>query len=235
VSGYVGYNYSQNSYSDIDTTTTTLDPRYYQNYSKSSVSVSATFDNTDDYYVPREGISASQSFEMAGVGGDADFWKSRTNFGIYQGLQKWTDFDLILRYKARFNYAHDNGLLPLGEKFYMGGIGSVRGYQSYSISPTEGTELNTDTPFKIGGTQTFSNSLEFSVPLVPEAKMRATAFVDYGMIGENSMSEIKRGGYGVSLEWFSPVGPLQLVFANPIGDKAGDDIAHFEFTIGQRF
>ncbi|HLD22504.1 MAG TPA: outer membrane protein assembly factor BamA, partial [Sulfuricurvum sp.] len=234
-SGYMGYNYSKNDYSDIDSTTSTLDPRYYANYAKSSVIASATFDNTDDYYIPREGISFSQSIEKAGVGGDADFIKSRTTFGAYQGLQKLTDFDLILRYKARFNYAEETGYLPLGEKFYMGGIGSVRGYQGYSISPTKGTELTTNEPFKIGGTQTFSNSLEFSVPLVPEAKMRATAFVDYGMIGEDSLSEIKRGGYGVSLEWFSPVGPLQLVFANPIGDKPGDDITHFEFTIGQRF
>ncbi|ADR33099.1 outer membrane protein assembly complex, YaeT protein [Sulfuricurvum kujiense DSM 16994] len=235
VNGYVGYNYSQNSYSDIDLNTTTLDPRYYESYSKSSVVVSATFDNTDDYYVPREGMTLSESIEMAGVGGDAEFWKSRTTFGVYQGLQKWTDFDLILRYKARFNYASEGGgYLPLGEKFYMGGIGSVRGYQAYSISPTKGVDRNGD-PYKIGGTQTFSNNLEFSVPLVPEAKMRATAFIDYGMIGESSISEIKRGGYGVSLEWFSPVGPLQLVFANPIGDKEHDDIAHFEFTIGQRF
>lgn len=235
VTGYVGYNYSQNSYSNIDLNTTTLDPRYYESYSKSSVVVSATFDNTDDYYVPREGMTISESIEKAGVGGDADFWKSRTSFGIYQGLQKWTDFDLILRYKARYNYASEGGgYLPLGEKFYMGGIGSVRGYQSYSLSPTNGVD-STGKPYKIGGTQTFSNNLEFSVPLVPEAKMRATAFIDYGMIGENSMSEIKRGGYGIALEWFSPVGPLQLVFANPISDKPNDDIAHFEFTIGQRF
>lgn len=234
VTGYMGYNYSKNDYSDIDSAVTTLDPRYYENYAKSSVILSATFDNTDDYYIPREGFSFSQSFEKAGVGGDADFLKSRTTFGAYKGLQKLTDFDLILRYKARFNYVDESGYLPLGEKFYMGGIGSVRGYQGYSLSPTEGVDSNGE-PFKIGGTQTFSNSLEFSFPLVPEARMRATAFVDYGLIGEDSLSEIKRGGYGVALEWFSPVGPLQLVFANPIGDKPGDDVTHFEFTIGQRF
>lgn len=236
INGYMGYNYSKNDYSDIDTTQVLLDPRYYESYAKSSVLVSGTFDNTDDYYVPREGISFSQSFEKSGLGGDADFLKSRTNFGWYQGLQKWTDFDLILRYKAHLNYVKESGLLPLGEKFYMGGIGSVRGYRGFSISPTNGQDANNDGVMDlIGGTQTFSNSLEFSFPLVPEARMRATAFVDYGMIGEKSFSEIKRGGYGVSLEWFSPVGPLQLVFANPIGDQPGDDLTHFEFTIGQRF
>ncbi|HZF70579.1 outer membrane protein assembly factor BamA [Sulfuricurvum sp.] len=243
ITGYLGYNYSQNSYTDVNntgitTTTTTIDPRYYANYTKSSASVSATFDNTDDYYIPREGMVVSQSFEKAGLGGDTDFWKSKTSFGIYRGLQKLTDFDLILRYKARFNYVKNSGSqdtdLPIGEKYYMGGIGSVRGYQSYSLSPTQGLDIN-NKPFKIGGTQTFSNNLEFSFPLVPEAKMRAAAFVDYGMIGDSSLTEIKRGGYGVSLEWFSPVGPLQLVFANPIGNKAGDNVTHFEFTIGQRF
>ena len=117
----------------------------------------------------------------------------------------------------------------------MGGSGSVRGNQGYSISPEEAPLNLGDEPFRKGGTQTFSNSFEVSVPLVPEARMRATAFVDYGMIGEDSLSEIKRGGYGISLEWFSPVGPLQLVFANPIGEKPGDDTTAFEFTIGQRF
>jgi outer membrane protein insertion porin family len=239
LNGYAGYSYSKNDYSDIGITVTTLDPRYYQNYAKSSVVVSASFDNTDDYYIPREGFTFSQSLEYAGIGGDVDFLKSRTTFGAYQSLQKLTDFDLIVRYKARLNYLENLGTLdsdlPLGEKFYMGGIGSVRGYQGYSLSPTRGTELNTNEPFKIGGTKTFSNSFELSVPLVPEARMRAAAFIDYGMIGENSISEIKRGGYGVSLEWFSPVGPLQLVFANPIGEKPGDDTTAFEFTIGQRF
>jgi outer membrane protein insertion porin family len=65
--------------------------------------------------------------------------------------------------------------------------------------------------------------------------MRATAFFDYGMIGNESITEMKRGGYGISLEWFSPVGPLQLVFANPLAQKPGDNVVRFEFTIGQRF
>lgn len=235
-SGYLGYNYSNNQYSDFNDTLIATYPGAYESYAKSSVIVSATFDNTDDYYVPREGISLSQSFEKAGLAGDADFWKSRTTFGVYRGLQKMLDADLILRYKARFNYVEDTGYLPLNERFYMGGIGSVRGYQSYSISPNSGVDGNLDGRLDlIGGRQTFSNSFELSVPLVPEAKMRATAFVDYGMIGTQNVSEIQRGGYGVSLEWFSPVGPLQLVFSNPLMSEAGDNITHFEFTIGQRF
>ncbi|MDP1783937.1 MAG: outer membrane protein assembly factor BamA [Sulfuricurvum sp.] len=241
-SGYVGYNYSQNAYSDLsDASLTPEQLRYYESYGKSSVMTSASYDSTDDYYVPREGMSFSQSFEKAGVGGEADFFKSRTSFGIYRGLQKLTDFDLIMRYKARFNYVEDTGYLPINERFYMGGIGSVRGFQNYSISPIltnpDGAPLldSTGETQKIGGAQTFSNSLEMSFPLVPEARMRATAFVDYGWIGDKSLTEIARSSYGISLEWFSPVGPLQLVFSNPINAQTGDKVTHFEFTIGQRF
>jgi outer membrane protein insertion porin family len=233
-SGYVGYNFSQNAYSNLNDANLTAEQlRYYESYAKSSVMTSAMYDSTDDYYTAREGMNFSQSFEKAGVGADADFLKARTTFGIYRGLQKLLDFDLILRYKARFNYVVDTGYLPINEKFYMGGIGSVRGYQSYSLSPVTydlaGAEL------KNGGKQTFSNSFEMSVPLVPEARMRATAFYDYGMIGDNSLTEVVRSSVGVSLEWFSPVGPLQLVFAKPLGQKQGDKTAPFEFTIGQRF
>ncbi len=236
VTGYLGYNYSKNRYSNVDVNTTLYNPLYYQDYSKSAPMVSVTFDNTDDYYVPREGMVISQSFEKAGAGGTSNFWKSRTNFGIYQGLQKFIDADLILRYKARFSYASDTGNLPINEKFFMGGIGSVRGYRSYSLAPNNGNDANGDGRLDlIGGTEMFSNSLELSVPLVPEAKMRATGFFDYGMIGQGTLGGIKRGGYGVSLEWFSPVGPLQLVFSEPYGAKSGDNITHFEFTIGQRF
>lgn len=241
-SGYLGYNYSQNAYSDMsDANLTTEQLRYYESYAKSSIMTSASYDSTDDYYVPREGMSFSQSIEKAGISADADFIKSRTNFGIYRGLQKLTDFDLIMRYKARFNYVKDTGYLPINERFYMGGIGSVRGFQSYSISPVltdaSGVALLSSTGElqKNGGTKTFSNSLEMSVPLVPEARMRATGFVDYGWIGDKSLTEIARSSYGISLEWFSPVGPLQLVFSNPINAQSGDKITHFEFTIGQRF
>ncbi|WP_345979422.1 outer membrane protein assembly factor BamA [Sulfurimonas sp. HSL3-2] len=234
VSGYLGYNYSQNRYSNVDLNSTSVYGSYYfESYAKSSVVTSLSFDNTDDYYLPREGLTASQTFEKSGLGGDANFFKSGTTFNKYNGLKDYVGFDAIFRYKARFNYVMDTGYLPIAEKYYMGGIGSVRGYQSYSLAPTI-TDTNGQVR-RIGANQTFSNSAELSLPLVPKAKMRLVAFADWGFIGDNSLSEISRGGYGMGLEWFSPVGPIQLMFANPLNEKPGDDVSHFEFTMGQRF
>ena len=237
ISGYLGYGYSANSYefqedANLSQYYTSGYYSYFEDYAKSSITVSMTFDNTDDYYLPREGMVLSQSFEKAGVGADADFFKSRTMFGKYNGLEEYVGFDAIFRYKARLNYAADTGMLPIAERFYMGGISSVRGYESYSISPTETVD---GVVRRKGGTKTFSNNVELSLPLVPKAKMRLVTFVDWGYIGEKDITEFSRGGYGVGLEWFSPVGPIQLIFAKALNEQEGDRTANFEFTMGQRF
>jgi len=235
ISGYLGYSYSANSYDidDIINDNNETVNYYFESYAKSAVIISSSFDNTDDYYLPREGFTLSQSFEKSGLGADANFFKSRTNFGKYLGLEDYMGFDAIFRYKARFYFAADTGYLPIADKFYMGGLGSVRGYESYSISPT--VIENDGTIRRIGGTQTFSNNVELSLPLVPKAKMRLVTYLDWGFIGDESLAEFSRGGYGAGLEWFSPVGPIQLMFSKPLNEKSGDKTASFEFTMGQRF
>jgi outer membrane protein insertion porin family len=239
VSGYLGYTYANVSYDDINQTYIDQNnlTRFFESYDKSSVLVSATFDNTDDYYLPREGWVISQSFEKAGIGADADFFKSRTTLNKYNGLEQWVGFDAIFRYKGRYYAVADTGYLPEAEGFYMGGLGSVRGYESYSLPYFKDKNGNI---VRVSGTQTFSNNLELSFPLVPKAKMRLTAFLDAGWIKTDrgdvgTIPEMFRAGYGLGLEWFSPVGPLQLVFSNPINPEDDDRISHFEFTIGQRF
>ncbi|MDD5158210.1 outer membrane protein assembly factor BamA [Sulfurimonas sp.] len=241
ISGYLGYGFSQNSYK-YDENSTITSTNQLQDYTKSAVTVSMNFDNTDDFYLPRKGFTFNQSFEKAGVGADADYLKSRTTFGAFKGLDEYIGADIIARYKARLSYAKEMGFLPLSERFYMGGIKSVRGYESYSLSPTVKDVNATDGIRRVGGELTASNSFELSFPLVPKAKMRIVTFLDYGYIGSSSdtykdldTNSIVRGGYGAGLEWFSPVGPIQLMFARPLGQKEGDKTAVFEFTMGQRF
>ncbi len=240
ISGYLGYNYAAVSYEDIDPEYFVLNPqlvRYFESYNKSSVTVSANFDNTDDYYLPRSGWAISQSFEKSGIGGDANFFKSRSTLNKYNGLEPYLGFDAIFRFKGRFFAAADTGFLPQAEGFYMGGLGSVRGYESYSLPYIIDKDGNA---VRVSATQTASSNIEVSFPLVPKAKMRFSVFYDLGWIKTDrpelgNVPEMFRMGYGAGLEWFSPVGPLQLVFANPVNPDTNDNISHFEFTIGQRF
>ncbi len=226
LSGSLTYAYESNKLSDVD-----FDNVYFQEgkYTKSSFTPTLTFDNTDDYYLPREGVVATASIEHAGVGGDEKFTKYFATLSYYFGLEDYIDYDLILRAKGKVGYIKDNGYLPVFEKFFLGGVRTVRGYQISSISPKD------DKGRLIGGKEMFSTSLEASIPVNEQKNMRLTFFLDYGGIGENSYTEITRSGTGVSLEWISPMGPIQLIFAKPLNDKAGDRTSSFEFTVGQRF
>ena len=72
--------------------------------------------------------------------------------------------------------------------------------------------------------------------------MRLVTYLDWGVIGTSEEStvdytvkDVSRGGFGAGLEWFSPVGPIQLMFSKPLAEEEGDKTAVFEFTMGQRF
>ncbi|MEY3002694.1 MAG: outer membrane protein assembly factor BamA [Pseudomonadota bacterium] len=213
-------------------------------YTKTSLFTGLGFDNTDDYYVPREGMLAALNIEIASVDGiDSqnvsydDFVKFTGKFGTYYGLEDWIDYDMILRLKARGTAISSSGYVPLSEKLRMGGIGSVRGYQSYSIIPLENNSQpwNLDTNQIVGGKYMASTSVEASIPLSEAAKMRLAFFYDYGMIGNESINEMTRSSTGVVLEWQSGFGPINLVFATPLDSQTGDQTAAFEFSMGTNF
>ncbi|WP_139471029.1 outer membrane protein assembly factor BamA [Campylobacter armoricus] len=196
---------------------------------KSSLTPSIVFNNTDDYYLPRSGFIASTSLEYAGLGGDQEFISSVTKFNYYQGLEDFIGWDLIYRYKASFYKVWDQGYLPINEKLYLGGIGTIRGFDRRSVSPKN--EWGDET----GGTVAFANSVELSFPIFDRIKLRGSVFFDYGAIGQSSLTQIQRWSTGIGFEWLTPLGALNLVFAKPFNTNSKDDLSKFEFMLGARF
>ncbi|WP_309496987.1 outer membrane protein assembly factor BamA [Sulfurovum sp.] len=250
--GSVGIGYVDNQSTVNDSFDSTLGVFYNDQYEKISGFASVKFDNTDDFYTPREGFIAALNLELAQMDGTMtqenidrgftefdDFTKLNGRFGIFQGMEDWIDYDLILRGKVRFTKIFGNDeYIPIAERLFMGGTGSVRGYDPYSISPTVAGE-------RIGGTERLSTSVEASIPLSQAAKMRLAFFYDYGIIGSDPVptasgidlefDDISRQSTGVVLEWQSAFGPINLIFAYPIDEKAGDYTSVFEFTMGTKF
>ncbi len=200
-----------------------------ETYDKGSIIPSVSFNNTDNYYFPKNGIKFNTSLEYAGAVGKEEFIKNRTSFAAFYGLKELTGYDMVLRYKASGGIINDRGYLHINEKFYLGGVGDVRGYASNSLSPRN------DQGYRIGGKRTFANSVEASIPLIESANMRLAFFYDYGMIGEDSFDQIDRSGAGAAIEWLSPMGPLQLIFAKALDDEEGDETSTFEFSLGRSF
>ncbi len=251
-----GLGYVDNQSTINDGSSTIIEDRLYNDqYSKTSLYAGAKFDNTDDYYIPRKGMIASLNLEYAMLDGDLDnnetllypggygeFTKLSGRFGIYYGLNNQLDYDLILRFKARATmiFKEDGEKIPVAERLFMGGMGSVRGYDPYSLSPV--IPLTGD---RIGGTERASASVEASIPLSEAAKMRLTVFYDYGYLGSDpapiganttiDFDAITRSSAGVVIEWQSPFGAIDLVFAYPIDEEEYDETSVFEFSMGTKF
>ena len=241
--GSLSYSYSENEATDANNSAnpnTLVDYGQFifspkdLNYAKSTFALGLNYDSTDDYFTPRKGFIVGGSVGYSGIGGDQKFVDATARFGAYYGLEDIIDYDLILRYKMRARVLKDRGSIAVPEKLFMGGIGSVRGFEPYSITPFSGPDNNRTL---LGGTTSLINTVEASIPLSKAAKMRLAFFYDYGMIGRESTSfdEITKQGYGVSLEWYSPMGPINLVFARAVNPESYDRTSSFEFTMGRKF
>ena len=226
LSGSIDYNYDDVRYSNVDKTKY---PTGLRDYVKSSIGISLTYNNTDNFFTPRRGIYAKGRVEYAGLGGGANFakyLKASLKFATYYGLKDQIGYDLILRYKMQANYIHNMGFTPEAERLHLGGYyNGVRGYRSASITP-DGK----------GGLMSMVNSIEASFALSEKQKVRLTAFADYGMIGNTKLNEVVKKSVGAQIEWQSPMGDVNFVLAKAIGDdgKHGKP-SSFEFTIGKEF
>lgn len=205
---------------------------------KSSLTPAISFNNTDDYFIPRHGIIASTSLNYAGLGGDVKYVKSSSKLNFYQTLEEITGFDVIFRYKAGFNYMWETAgkdKIPVNDKLFIGGLSTVRGFDSRSIPKTIKCIGSNCKLIETGGMMSFHNSAELSFPLIDRIKMRFVTFYDYGMIGENSLNEEYRHSAGAGIEWITPIGPLQIFYVKPLNKKQNDETTNIEFMIGRRF
>ena len=224
LSANITYGYTHNKLSDYNTTVDVL-PNSIKSYIVSSLS----FNNTDNYFFPTTGQKASISAEYAGIGGDEKYIKVLGNYKyFYPIIDKTYKTAAVLKFRIKGGYIHQIGYLPISEKFYLGGMSSVRGFNYYSIAPKD-SQGNL-----IGGKREFIAGPEISTPLSLKSHLWISAFMDYGAVGENSLN-ITRSSYGVELNWITPMGPLSFIWAWPIKSETSDDLQRFEFNLGTSF
>lgn len=183
-------------------------------------------DTTDSRFAPTKGKNYEASYEQ--VVGDH-------TFGILDGTYRWykTLHEDLARRKTvletKLRAATVVGDAPLFEKFYAGGIGSIRGFEYRGISPRAG---NDDDP--IGSDWLATASGEISIPLTSEA-LSALFFVDTAVIDTGGI----RASAGIGIEvlipqWFGPV-PMRFELAVPFVKDDKDETQVFSFSVGRLF
>lgn len=230
---YLGYSYENANINEIEEDAANSIKELEGNNITSSFTLSLTYDSRDKTFHTTRGFQHSVSLEYAGgpLGGDIAFTKYRVESGGYFPLF----WDTVFHVKGEAGYVQKNsgGLLPDYEKFYLGGINSLRGYDSEDVCAKD------DEGDDIGGDKMVLFNVEFIFPLLKEAGLKGVLFFDTGDvydIGEDLDFGSLRQTAGYGIRWNSPMGPFRLVYGKILDNEDEEnDGGRWEFSIGATF
>ncbi|MEW5746033.1 MAG: outer membrane protein assembly factor BamA [Nitrospirota bacterium] len=195
----------------------------------SSVGFSVARDTRDNYLDPTRGSRNSARFTFAGLGGDNAFIK-----GVYDSSWYFPVFDVTtvhLRGSIGYLTGLFNKKIPLYERFYVGGIYTIRG-----LGYGEGGPLDINGE-PIGGEKQLIFNAEYIFPIVSEYKFKGLVFFDAGRAydkGETLGSDL-RYTTGFGIRWISPMGPIRIEWGYNLDKRPGESESKVEFTFGSFF
>jgi len=196
------------------------------------VTPSVSWSTIDDVLNPTKGTIASASFELAGgaLAGDNQFMKSLVSYGRYFPSKYGTVF--FLRGTAGTVRPYGGRTVPVYERFFVGGINTVRGFKYGEAGPRDPV-----TGDVIGALNEVFFNAEWIFPIFPTAGLKGILFFDYGK-GFNEMNgfwQSLRPTAGVGIRWLSPMGPIRIELGFNINKKSGERGNVFDFTMGRAF
>lgn len=198
------------------------------------INLGFTYDTRNRTVFATDGVSNRFSLEVATPNSDYTYYKLGYNFELYQALTERYTFSTSIRLDTGFGY-DDFDSLPFFNRFFAGGVRTLRGYRTGSLGPQDSRGNATGGDFRSLGTV----ELIFPPPFVEEpGATRFSLFTDFGNVFEEYDAfdiDSVRGSYGVAFVWLSPVGPLTFSYSNPYNDRGDDRIQNFQFTIGSIF
>jgi len=189
-------------------------------------------DTRDVYVDPSKGARYGLTLEFAGgpLGGTNDFYKAIGD-SVWFFPVVW---DTVFSPRARLGVAHSfesGSRLPVGDRFFVGGIQTVRGFSFGRAGPT----ASDFSP--LGGNKQLIFNFDYIFPIAPELKVKGVVFFDYGKGFDDgeALSLNLRRSVGVEGRWISPFGPLRLSYGFNLAPRPGEHPGFFEFSVGTLF
>jgi outer membrane protein insertion porin family len=197
----------------------------------SSVTIGIIYDSRNRVFNPTEGSKHSASLKYAGLGGNVAFTKALAETGWYIPLVM--DTVGFLHGRAGYVTEHSGGVLPDYERFYLGGINSMRGYEwrEIHVLDEDGNE--------IGGNKFVQFNAECIIPLLKEQGIVGVLFYDTGNVYNDDESidlGTLRNSTGFGFRWYSPMGPIRIEYGYKLNVKEGEEKGgRWEFSMGTAF
>ncbi|MBI4685257.1 MAG: outer membrane protein assembly factor BamA [Nitrospirae bacterium] len=226
--GDITYNYENATIYDVDSAASSTVKEQEGKKVTSSITPAIVRDSRDNFLDTHKGSKNSLYVTYAGLGGDNNFVKSVVESAWFFPVSENTTVSL----RGRYGYA--TGIsgkpLPLYERFYVGGIYTVRGLGFGEAGPRDSGDN------VIGGTKELIFNAEYIFPLISDIRLKGVAFFDAGKAYDSSEDFGNlRHTAGAGFRWISPIGPLRLEWGYNIDPKPGESKGRWEFTFGTFF
>jgi outer membrane protein insertion porin family len=249
--------------------TTQVTPGTIQNLFRSgwtsSIRLSVNYDSRDDRLFPKKGMFHSLAVEWADplIASEAVYERYTGFMRFYHPI--WGPFIFRLNLEGGFVRSRSNQGVPIYERYFLGGINTIRGFQLFSLGPKVNV-LQTQDPnaqlstFNIGGNLQLVMNMEVEFPIFSAVQIKGVIFFDAGNAYNTETSRYcpsvraaanipevfspctpyptftnLRYSVGFGFRWFSPIGPLRFEWGIPLNKQPGEDGIVFEFTIGNFF
>jgi outer membrane protein insertion porin family len=193
---------------------------------------------------PTAGSRQDLSLEIAGLGGDTSFFKaearSRWFYSFWESPLLGT-FTYSVGGMIGWGFG-DEGLggdeLPLFERYFPGGLSSVRGYKVRTLGPREkrrNTFGQVVEETEIGGSRQLVLNNEIIFPIIKALGLKGVVFFDAGnafTADEGLPIDDLRYAAGGGVRWLSPMGPLRIELGFPLNPRKDDDKRVLLFSFG---
>nr|WP_319393824.1 outer membrane protein assembly factor BamA [uncultured Desulfobacter sp.] len=227
------YNIEKFDIDDVETENTSVSEG---SYLTSSIMPYISYDSRNHSFLPTEGMYHKLSVEYAGeiLGGEIDFTKYLVESAVFFPL--FWKFSAGIYAKGGYLDDRTDGDPDIDwERFYLGGINSIRGFDDTDINGTrDGSSI------EVGGEMYCQFNVEMMFPIVEEQAVYGVFFYDRGDVynhGENFDIGDQYSSSGFELRWNSPMGPIRLAYGIVLDGKetksTGD--GQFDFSIGAFF
>ncbi|NNL43558.1 MAG: outer membrane protein assembly factor BamA [Desulfobacterales bacterium] len=199
-----------------------------------AITAQLRYDSRNRIFNPTEGSDHSLIVEYAGFSGDIGFTKYTASSGWFFPL--FGDLVGFAHVKGGYVFENSDGKLPDYERYFLGGINTLRGFDWEDLAPKDkdGNE--------IGGDRFIQFNFELQYPIFKNAGILGIVFFDTGDVYDDNEAitwgtlEHLRESAGFGFRWYSPVGPIRIEYGHvldPIKDQG--EGGQWEFTMGGAF
>jgi outer membrane protein insertion porin family len=194
------------------------------------------------------GTSQRLGIDLAMPGSGLEFFKLTYKATHLRGLTR----DFTLKLKADLGYGEsfgDTSQMPFFKNFYAGGLGSVRGYEKYSLGPQNSMSQGYSRARPVGGNVQIVLGAEviFPLPFVKDQRsVQSAIFFDAGNVFNTKCGDLEVNCYspeegelrysvGLGATWLSGFGPITFSIAKPLNSNEADQTEVFQFSLGNQF